>query len=225
MARPASRPVVRDGRPAGIRFDGALIWVWWGQDEQGLDVVAASGRQALVFESEAACQAACARPEPSPAWSRAEPVPVAAAGPVLLLGPEHLRAPDGEPMAPGPAPTPIHGPEPVVPGLGSVAEHAFPPMVTDLVPAQEWAAGQRFTVPVESALDLWNWGVDIARSTGRPFVQRGLVRDECYNKLVAAQVPWMFDRAGHRPTWDPAQLTALRGTLNQAVHLIREALR
>ena len=196
MDRPAASPVVRAGRPAGFRFDGRLVWVWWGEDEQGLDVVAAERRQVLTFATEDACRAALA---PSH-----EPLPsTAVVGPVLLLGPDHLRTVEGEPPPP-------------VPMVESV---------TDLGPAQEWAAGRRLVVPVESALDLWNWGVDIARSTGRPFVQRGQVRDACYQKLVAAQVPWMFDRDSYRPTWQPTQLTALRGTLNDAIHLIRAALR
>jgi hypothetical protein len=214
MARPAASPVVCEGRPTGIRFDGRLTWVWWGQDEHGLDVVAASGRRVLTFETEAACRTAFAPIGSPPAWSTAEHrlelESATQAGPVLLLGPEHLRTPDGEPATAG---------------LGPMAERVPGPELTDLGPAQEWAAGRRFVVPAESALTLWNWGVDIARSTGRPFAQRGAVRDACYNKLVAAQVPWMFDRRDYRPTWHPTQLTALRGTLNEAIHLIRAALR
>ena len=190
-------PVVSGGQPAGFRFDGRLTWLWWGQDEQGLDVVAAVGRRVLTFATEDACRAAFA-----PAGSLS---PAAAAGPVLLLGPEHLRSSAGTP----------------VPLVESVT---VGPGMTDLGAAQEWAAGRRLAVPAESALDLWNWGVDIARSTGRPFVHRGQVRDACYDKLVATQVPWLFDREGYRPTWHPTQLTALRGTLNDAIHLIRAAM-
>jgi hypothetical protein len=192
MAGPAASPVVRDGRPAALRFDGRLTWVWWGEDADGLDVVAAAGRRVLTFATEEACRAAF----PS------EPL-AAVAGPVLLLGPDHLRTP----------------------GPVTMVESVPGPGVTDLGAAQEWAAGRSLLVPAESALDLWNWGVDIARSTGRPFMHRGQVRDACYGKLVAAQVPWMFDRDGHRPAWQPAQLTALRGTLNDAINLIRAALR
>jgi hypothetical protein len=251
MTGPAASPVVRGGRPAGIRLDGRLIWVWWGQDERGLDVVAARGRRVLSFETETACRAACAPAGSPPAWSPSEAGPeretgstperrperetgstperrperetgstpehrpergsgsVPTAGPVLLLGPEHLRTPDGEPVAPG---------------LAGAAEPAVGPEVTDLGPAQEWAAGRRFVVPAESALDLWNWGVDIARSTGRTFEHRGPVPDACYDKLVAAQVPWRFDRQSARPPWDRTQLTTLRGLLTDAIHLIRAAL-
>jgi hypothetical protein len=215
MTRPAASPVVWGGQPAVIRFDGRHVWLWWGQDERGLDVVAASAGRVLTFPTEAACRAALAPTSSPSVWSTAEPRPTLelvtgsanAAGPLLLLGPDHLRAPDGESVAPGPGPVTL-GPE-----------------MADLGPAQEWAAGRRLVIPAESALDLWNWGVDIARSTGRPFVQRGLIRDACYTKLVAAQVPWMFDRRSYRPTWRPAQLTALRSTLNDAIHLIRSALR
>jgi hypothetical protein len=218
MARAAASPVVRDGQPTGLRFDGRLTWVWWGQDEQGLDVVAAAGPRVLTFATRDACRTALA-PAGSPLY---EPLSAATVGPVLLLEPDHLRTPEGTDHLRTPGGTDHLR----TPGGESAAPPPVPmgESVTDLAPAQEWAAGRRLVVPAESALDLWNWGVDIARSTARPFMQRGQIRDACYEKLVAAQVPWMFDRDSHRPAWQPTQLTALRGTLNDAIHLIRAAL-
>jgi hypothetical protein len=92
--------------------------------------------------------------------------------------------------------------------------------VTDLDPAQAWLRGERSAVPY-AALDLWNWAGDVAYSTGQPWHDRGRIRDRCYDKLFAANVPWFFSLETYRPVWSPAQLKELRTILNRAVHVLR----
>jgi hypothetical protein len=107
---------------------------------------------------------------------------------------------------------------------GDPADHE-PVVATDLEPAQEWLRGQRVALDPESGLNLWNWASDAAYSTGRPWSDRGGLRDGCYDKLVAANVPWAFGTESYHPRWTPRQLRALREVLSQAVHLLRAATR
>jgi hypothetical protein len=80
------------------------------------------------------------------------------------------------------------------------------------------------TVDPVSALNLWNLTTDISQCTGRRFADRGRVREDCYAKLFAANVPWVFDVDEYRPRWTPQQLRALREVLSQAIHVVRESL-
>ncbi|NJC63908.1 hypothetical protein HC028_05210 [Planosporangium flavigriseum] len=97
--------------------------------------------------------------------------------------------------------------------------------MTDLEPAQEWLRGKRVALDLDAGLNLWNWATDAAYSTGRPWNNRGGLRDRCYDKLVAANVPWLLEAESYHPTWTPRQLRALRQVLSQAVHLLRAAMR
>jgi hypothetical protein len=108
---------------------------------------------------------------------------------------------------------------------GDPADHDDPLVATDLEPAQEWLRGRRLTLDAGSGLNLWNWATDVAYSTGRPWNNRGELRRRCYNKLFAANVPWVFGVESYHPTWTPRQLRALRADLSQAVHLLRAATR
>lgn len=74
-----------------------------------------------------------------------------------------------------------------------------------------------------SGLNLWNWALDVAASTGQAWDPRGMLVDRCYNKLVAANVPFVFDLESYRPQWTPRQLRALRQVLGSACHVIRTA--
>jgi len=95
----------------------------------------------------------------------------------------------------------------------------------DFSATEEWIAGKRTTVEPISALELWNFAGDIARSAGRPWDQpSGDLSWDCYNELLAANVPWAFDLEEYTPRWSPRELTALRGILTQALAIVRGAL-
>ncbi|HEY8719940.1 hypothetical protein [Pengzhenrongella sp.] len=96
--------------------------------------------------------------------------------------------------------------------------------VMDLDPALDWLRGRRATVDPASALDLWNMTTEVAFSTGRRFDDRGRVRENCYTKLFAANVPYAFDLVAYVPRWKPQELRVLREVLGQAVHVFREPL-
>ncbi|GIF11261.1 hypothetical protein [Actinoplanes teichomyceticus] len=171
--RPDTGPVF--GTPGGFRFDGAERWVWWGQDENGEDVVATRGGRLVTFGSAAECRAAF---------------------PVLTIA-------SGDPAVSGEEPDPV---------------------AADLGPAQEWVRGQRLSVPLSSALDLWNWGIDAAYSTGQSFAQRARRHDRCYDKLMAHRSPYLFGLDEYRPVWSAGEIAVLRQTLGRAVHVLRAAL-
>ena len=97
--------------------------------------------------------------------------------------------------------------------------------VTDLTPAQEWLRGRRLALPTGPVLALWGWAGDVAASTGgTPWADRGVVRDRCYRKLVAAEVPVLFDLEGYRPSWSPRELEVLRAMASDGVHVLRRAV-
>ncbi|TXR57625.1 hypothetical protein [Quadrisphaera setariae] len=94
-------------------------------------------------------------------------------------------------------------------------------LVSDLGPAQDWLAGRRTWLEVDAGLNLWNWAGDVSRSTGGAWNPRGRSVDRCYDKLVAANVPYVFHLDSYRPQWTAHQLTALRRVLGEAVHVVR----
>lgn len=93
--------------------------------------------------------------------------------------------------------------------------------VLDFSAAQEWLRGKRIYLDPVSGLNLWNWAIDAAHSTGTAWDTHGL-KAECYDKLVAANVPWLFDMEAHTPRWSPRQILALRAVLERAVRLLRD---
>ena len=90
----------------------------------------------------------------------------------------------------------------------------------DFEPAQAWLRGQRPLDPA-SALDLWNFAGDVAGSTGRALRDRGRLADRCYDKLFAANVPWVFGQPEHRPRWTGTELGCVREVVNGCVNLLR----
>lgn len=94
-------------------------------------------------------------------------------------------------------------------------------LVSDLTTAQDWLARRRTWLDVEAGLGLWNWAGDVSHSTGGCWNPRGRSVDRCYDKLVAANVPYLFDLDSYRPTWTAHQLTVLRRVLGEAVHVVR----
>jgi hypothetical protein len=94
----------------------------------------------------------------------------------------------------------------------------------DFEPVQAWLRGQRTTPAPNSALDLWNFAGDVAASLGIPWTDRGRLADRCYRKLVAANVPYMFDLTSYQPRWLANELRCIRQVLNSAVHLLRTTL-
>ena len=72
--------------------------------------------------------------------------------------------------------------------------------------------------------DLWNFAVDLARSTGSRWRDRGRVADRSYEKLVAANVPYVFRLTDYRPRWSANELRCVRQVLDGAVHLLRTEL-
>ncbi|GIF70457.1 hypothetical protein Ais01nite_84920 [Asanoa ishikariensis] len=97
--------------------------------------------------------------------------------------------------------------------------------VTDLEPAQDWLRGKRMAIDPQAALDLWNWGADVAHSTSLPWNGGGAVGATCHDKLFAAVVPWVYKMESYSPIWSPRQLRVLREVLGQSVHLIRSTTR
>lgn len=82
--------------------------------------------------------------------------------------------------------------------------------VIDVGPVQAWLSGRLIALDTTSALELWNLVGDIAYSTGRPWRDRGRLNDSIYDKLFAANVPWMAHLETYRPRWTPRQIRRLR---------------
>ncbi|BCJ43330.1 hypothetical protein GCM10010168_43610 [Actinoplanes ianthinogenes] len=221
------------GEPAGIVFDGVERWLWWGPDLDGEDCVAVRGGRLLTFESAAACEAmfpvltlkALAPAAPAPAISHA-----AASGDDACACGSGDAAACGSGAGPCGSDAGPCGSDAAGCGCGDAGcapdsdVEDDGPVAADLGPAQDWVRGKRLAVPAESALNLWNLGIDVARSTGQPFVQRGGLRDTCYDKLMANQVPWVYGLQEYQPVWTPRELAVLRETLARAVHVLRSAL-
>ncbi|KUL34628.1 hypothetical protein [Actinoplanes awajinensis] len=104
------------------------------------------------------------------------------------------------------------------------AEDDPDPVAADLGPAQDWVRGKRLAVPLESVLNLWNWGIDVAYSTGLVFSQRAKRHDVCYDKLMAHHAPWMFGVEEYHPIWSVRELAVLRVAMERSVHVLRTAL-
>ena len=96
--------------------------------------------------------------------------------------------------------------------------------VADLAPAQEWLRVRRLALPTGPVLALWGWAGDVAASTGVPWADRGVVRDRCYRKLFAAEVPVLFDLEDYRPSWTARELDVLRAVASAGVHVLRRAV-
>lgn len=87
-----------------------------------------------------------------------------------------------------------------------------------------WLRGAARAVDPDAALTLWNIATDVAFSLGVQFRDRGLIASGCYEKLLAANLPWVFHRDSYTPRWTPREMRVLRRILNEAVHVLRTAL-
>jgi hypothetical protein len=76
----------------------------------------------------------------------------------------------------------------------------------------------------DTRLEPWNFAGDLATSIGSPWPDRGQLADRCYRKLVAANVPYVFDLTRYQPRWLAHELRCVRQLLNNGVHLLRAAL-
>jgi len=68
------------GMPTGLRIDARTVYVWWGPDESGNDVVAALGNVDFVFKSSDACWAVARKHQ----WPGYDDVEIANAGAPIL---------------------------------------------------------------------------------------------------------------------------------------------
>lgn len=94
----------------------------------------------------------------------------------------------------------------------------------DFEAAQDWLGGRRIALDYRSALDLWNLAGDVTVTLELPRFDRGRVADDCYSKLLAACVPWTFDRMQYKPRWTTREYRRLRQVLGESVRLLRGAL-
>lgn len=95
--------------------------------------------------------------------------------------------------------------------------------IVDLELTQAWLRGATGAVDPDAALTMWNITTDVAHSLGVQFRDRGNLASRCYDKLFAANLPWVFGRESYVPRWTPQELRVLRRVLNDAVHVLRMA--
>lgn len=107
---------------------------------------------------------------------------------------------------------------------GSATKALWRERLLDFGPAQDWLGQRRIALDHRSALDLWNFAGDVTVTLQLPQFDRGRLADDCYSKLVAACVPWAFDRTQYQPRWTTREYRRLRQVLGQSVRLIRAAL-
>jgi hypothetical protein len=96
--------------------------------------------------------------------------------------------------------------------------------VVDLERVRRWARGGLGPIDAHEALMLWNIATDVAHSLALTFRDRGHLERRCYDKLFAANLPWVFDLSSYRPVWTPRELRALGRVLAEAVHLVRRGI-
>lgn len=95
--------------------------------------------------------------------------------------------------------------------------------IVDLELAQAWLRGGIGAVDPDAALMMWNITTDVAYSLAVQFRDRGTLAGRCYDKLFAANLPWVYGLDSYAPRWTPQELRVLRRVLNDAVHLLRRA--
>lgn len=107
-----------------------------------------------------------------------------------------------------------------VPGDRDVSEGR----AIDAGPVLEWLRGRRLSLDSGTALGVWNLAGDVAFSTGAAWHDRGRLADECYDKLVAANLPWLTTSGAYSPRWTASELDYLRRRMNESVAVLRAAL-
>src|SRR3954470_22009717 len=80
-----------------------------------------------------------------------------------------------------------------------------------------WLADGTLEVPAEDLLSVWNLTGDVARGLGVPWDDRGLLRDQVFDKLTFASIPWLVGREVVVPHWSPRELVAARRVAAEAV--------
>lgn len=95
----------------------------------------------------------------------------------------------------------------------------------DFHPAQGWLDDDRTSLDIDAALNLWNFAGDVAASVGIRWDHRGEDADRCYEKLVAGNVPYLFNLESFVPIWDDEEIGTLRRVLGEALEVLRTALR
>ncbi|GAA3638442.1 hypothetical protein GCM10022223_66820 [Kineosporia mesophila] len=95
----------------------------------------------------------------------------------------------------------------------------------DLRGVVDWNRRRGLALDPVGALNAWNLAGDVARTTGGPWHDRSRICDACYDKLVAANLPYLFDRSGYSPRWTRRELQNLHRKLGEAITLITHALR
>lgn len=96
--------------------------------------------------------------------------------------------------------------------------------VVDLERIRRWTGGGVGAVDPEGALNLWNIATDVAYSLALPFRDRGHLASRCYDKLFAANVPWVFELNSYVPRWRPEEMRELRRILGAAIHVVRQGV-
>jgi hypothetical protein len=109
-------------------------------------------------------------------------------------------------------------------GWPSSHDRSDAPAVIDLDPAVAWLRGKRATVEPVACLNLWNIAGDVAFSTGQAWADRSRLQDQCYDKLVAANVPWLFGQTTYQPRWTARELNSIRSVLGQGLHVLRAGI-
>ena len=75
----------------------------------------------------------------------------------------------------------------------------LPDQILDLDPALAWLRQTRAQLDPSAGLNLWNIAGDVAYSTGLAWHDRSRLRDSCYDKLVAANIPWLVGQDAYTP--------------------------
>ena len=100
----------------------------------------------------------------------------------------------------------------------------LPDQILDLDPALAWLRQTRAQLDPSAGLNLWNIAGDVAYSTGLAWHDRSRLRDSCYDKHVAANIPWLVGQDAYTPRWTAQDLNVLRAVLGRAVHVLRTAI-
>lgn len=86
----------------------------------------------------------------------------------------------------------------------------------DLQPVYAWLSRKRLDLEADSALNLWNFADDVARSIGLRNQRAGSTADRLHAILTAASVPWAFPARPSQWHWTPRDLVRLRVLLQCA---------
>lgn len=86
----------------------------------------------------------------------------------------------------------------------------------DVRPVYDWLSRKRLDMDADSALNLWNFADDVARSVGVRDPARGRSADRLHAILTALSVPWAFPARPPQWHWTARDLAQLRVLLQDA---------